>query len=95
MTCPLEDIHQTSGRLWIVVGAAGEGGGEEVEGCPVGAASLAKETTTQFATAETHIHQRQHTKWIYMLQIHMELLRDDYYRSLAEHTHSSQTAASS
>ena len=92
MNCPLEDIHQTSGRLWIVVGHGRRGGSRRM---PVGAASLAKETTTQFATAETHIHQRQHTKWIYMLQIHMELLRDDYYRSLAEHTHSSQTAASS
>ena len=78
MNCPLEDIHQTRGACGLLSAAAGKGGGEEVEGCPVGAASLAKETTTQFATAETHIHQRQHTKWIYILQIHMELLRDDY-----------------
>ena len=60
---------------------------------PVEPASLAKATNTQFATAETTIHQRQmdctQNGYIYMLQIHTELLLDDYYRSLAEHTHSS------
>uniref|UniRef100_A0A8D0CWF5 Uncharacterized protein n=1 Tax=Sander lucioperca TaxID=283035 RepID=A0A8D0CWF5_SANLU len=63
----------------------------------VGPASLAKATNTQVVTAETTIHQRQmdRTQNGYICYKYTELLLDDYYRSLAEHTHSSQTAARS